>query len=400
MVAREPGWIKVQTDTAFIDARVFGQLPEMGDIVSFDLGQDLQALNLAIVQAAQTPLFTQPTGVLSPISLSDAGLSGLNLATNSVQCYQYFQPAIATPKMVPVDITLATWNINHLAAEIKGGTLTEREIRELLKAMKLQQIKELVATTNADILVLQEVNSLEDLEGVTDIWTHDVTMGPQMKVEGTINVQKDGTQYEYYPVLYSRRLKLVHTTTLTTTMARAEMSITEKEMQQIPDFLGWTTQRPLVVYHFQEIATGLCFVVGVVHTSPSWKVERTSAEYLMTMSQTYPSVPWVLAGDWYVKPDKIFPMNRVKQSFSTFVDKHDAFMAMPEGNTNFPHKGKGMTADYFIPSKQWEVPSDQKTEKVWGYEEKQVQQIKGVTKATSDHVPVKTVLRTWVKIYG
>ncbi len=88
------------------------------------------------------------------------------------------------------------------------------------------------------------------------------------------------------------------------------------------------------------------------------------------MQARFNDIPWMLAGDWYVKEStKIFMLpTKEEKTWSNILSDYDLKYVAPDDNTNYPkdhEKGKkkksahktpeGMVADYIVTDDCWEL---------------------------------------------
>lgn len=237
-------------------------------------------------------------------------------------------------------LKISTWNINHLSDN------SERR-RE-----KRQAMADLLEGEQPDILVLQEVNLFTGIDTGTiskiGAKTYQWRMGPRLKTGNSVFLQRYGYQYEYYPIMFSETLECVETFTILTHESCDEI-VTGGEVE-------WVEHRPLVIRKMRIKKLDVEFMLGIVHTSPGFDVEKSSHEYVRAMQARYPEISWMLAGDWYVKDDAPVPFYGRALGWSPILGIYAALLRTPGDDiTNFPDSGSGMTADYFVTDSTWEL---------------------------------------------
>jgi hypothetical protein len=244
-------------------------------------------------------------------------------------------------KVARTPLKICTWNINHLSDQSESSTAKRKAMVEILKREQ------------PDILVLQEVNLFTGIDtGTTDKVgekTYQWRQGPRLETQNSAFLTRYGSQYEYYPILFSEAFECLETFTI----------LTHESCDTIVTggVVGWVEHRPLVVRRMKIKKHNVEFMLGIVHTSPGFDVEKSSHEYVRAMQARYPDTPWMLAGDWYVSDDSRVPYYGKLKDWSPILKIYDARLCTPQGITNFPDTGNGMTADYFVTDRTWKLQS-------------------------------------------
>lgn len=278
-------------------------------------------------------------------------------------------------------IKICTWNINHIA---RGNPKLQEKFRCIVSI--LDKIK-------PDLLVLQEVNEIFFTNEDNDVNRklheeiqrrgYKVDWGPKLKVSGTQYVQKTSTQYEYYPIFYLKEIVLLETSVIQPRKSLLEQfekkivfkeeeskkheakeeEAKEEEAKTTKEILcEWTTYRPVVLRKLKK--DDRTFFLGIVHTSPTDKVQIHARDYIQGTLQLADKDLWILAGDWYVKnEDKITVIESDRQrekEWQIFLLEQgcNLFQPLNVTQTNFPENGQGMIADYFVTSSQVKVDRD------------------------------------------
>ena len=259
------------------------------------------------------------------------------------------------------NIRIMTWNINHFSGNNKyAGSKTAYLIKILTRH-------------RPDVLIVQEVNGTGDpftdrfrLTIGNDVYT--VHMGPLMKLVGSLNRRVDGTQYEYYPVLVRQTVSLERIYSImpgqagdrtTRDVNRTRHVITDNLSSR--SLLEWPLNRPILMYVMQF--RGTTFELGNVHTSPSWDPVLTARDYVDALTilddraRASSERPVILGGDWYIGASSMVLdwRNNARKSFDTFLREHGFAVTRLKTSkdrqnawTNFPHKGDGQAADFFM----------------------------------------------------
>jgi hypothetical protein len=254
-------------------------------------------------------------------------------------------------------LRVCSWNVNHLSND------GER------KETKINGIIYLLRKTKPDVLVMHEINLYNEAHN-GKVWTVDDVdytwrMGPMLRASGNFNVTKQGSQYEYYALLHSPRVKItdeytivVHESCDEDVRQYTRETVGSGKKAMVAETARWVEHRPLVVREL-VLDGGAKFALGIVHTSPSFKVEKSAFEYVRAMDARYTradpkkSVPWMLAGDWYVKTSYKVSSGDIQQNWSEVLVDWNARLWNTTEDTNFPGNGRGMPADYFVTDSEW-----------------------------------------------
>lgn len=261
------------------------------------------------------------------------------------------------PTNPSIPIKICTWNINHISPHNKN------------LEQKLERLVSILTHIKPDLLVLQEVNVPFDnqyfIQKIEQLG-YNVRWGPHLKTTASdYTPGKNGLQNEYYPVFYLKEIEIFNTFVIENKIHTNKESRTprpiENEFDKNPKDgtelaelaeIGWIYHRPVVMRRVKK--DGITFIVGVVHTSPSYKVQISARDYIEGTLQTTDEEPWILAGDWYVKEEDTITSNGTKKTWANFLKEKKCQFVKPNnvGQTNFPSNGQGMIADYFVVSSQ------------------------------------------------
>ncbi|MBD2458334.1 hypothetical protein H6G80_30240 [Nostoc sp. FACHB-87] len=267
-----------------------------------------------------------------------------------------------------ISISICTWNINHI-------TPASESLRE-----KCASIDYILTKFLPDLLVLQEVNQpfgFSDFPKKIGDKVYKVTWGPHLETTDTeYTGKKLGLQNEYYAAFYSNEIEILETFVIQNSLKigrgksqpdRPEYGIFERKPEETSlkekEKITWVYHRPVVMRKLKK--TGKTFLLGIVHTSPSYKVEESARDYIWGATQIAGNDLWILAGDWYVQetgeketPNIPLPSPPNKK-WKDFLADNRCILVKPKRTTyqgvlpkvtNFPHNGNGMIADYFVTS--------------------------------------------------
>ena len=242
---------------------------------------------------SQTPLQMAP---------GDEAIAGRTRSKKKKPPAKGKKPSLAKRPAVPrqTAVKFATWNAGHLSEENQH------------RDKKLEHLSQMITDQQPDVLSLQEINSdisqhLQEAAGDD----YELHMGPFMEAGANSYNDRQGTQYEYYPLLVKKSagLKVTHLG-MTHVEGGNRASGKKKETE------AWGSARPMATYLMTHKATNRSAILGAAHTSPGSHVEKQIKEHyqaLNALSQKM-DMPFFGMGDWYGKENKGIPKKHIKRS--------------------------------------------------------------------------------------
>jgi len=272
-------------------------------------------------------------------------------------------------------ITMCTWNLQHLSPPSRGDHKTytlayrNQQRHRARNEITIEALKYILKYTGVDILVLQEVNSLDEklvncIQSTVyslGYWFH---YGPQMGTGSTMYTgTKISSQSEFYPIIFKRNIfcskgELLHPPKTNVESFHA-MSLRPSRKSELTE-REWVFHRPLVLYDiYMNVNNRLMqgrynFLLAVIHTSPGREDVTSPAAVTMVRRKAIGQKKWIIAGDWYLQPDEKVSIQQGKMTWDKALEVLHATRLAPNEKTNFSHNtgksgmGGSKVADYFV----------------------------------------------------